>query len=513
MTQREDVGTREGRALAVGLRGITKQYPGVLACDHINLDLHQGEILALLGENGAGKSTLMNILSGLTQPDGGSILIDSEPIKLNNTRIAHRRGIGMVHQHFLLVPPLSVAENVALGAEPGRLTVNRAEMERHVEELCRSLLGVAVDARQRVEQLAVGMQQRVEILKALYRGARILILDEPTAVLTPQETLELFRTMRRMASEGRSVVFISHKLHEVLDVADRIIVLRAGRVVGETEPDRTTKAELASMMVGREIMLRPKKEPTQLGPALLSLSHVTSAGSPGLNDVSFEVRSGEVFGIAGVDGNGQLELEEVLTGLRPVGDGSITLSGRPIVGLGPRGISERGVAHIPSDRGRWGLVNQATIWENAAIADYRTPPFGRWGFIRPRAMQRFAVRLMRDFDIRAYGPEQVAGTLSGGNQQKLVVGREVSRRATVIVAAQPTRGLDVGATEFIHRELMRLRSEGKGILLISADLDDIMTLSDRIGVFYDGHLMGIRDATAVDRVELGLLMAGVRREG
>lgn len=515
--QREDAGM--GRHAAAGehpvvveLRDITKSYPGVLACDHINLDIRRGQILALLGENGAGKSTLMNILSGLTQPTGGEILIDGERVRVGSARVAHLHGIGMVHQHFLLVPPLSVAENVALGNEPGGLLLDRAEMERRVVDLAHRLLGVSVDPGEPVERLAVGMQQRVEILKALYRGARTLILDEPTAVLTPQETEELFRTIRQMVAEGRSVVFISHKLHEVLEIADRIVVLRAGRVVGETTPAQTTKAELASMMVGRPVMLQVEKPAVEPGPTVVDLADVSVSGSPGLREITFNIRKGEIFGIAGVDGNGQLELEEAVTGLSPVSSGTIALQGKSIAGLSPRQIIGRGVAHIPSDRARWGLAEQASIWENAVIADYRRAPFGRLGLINPGAMRRFAEELIASFDIRAYGPGQEAGTLSGGNQQKLVVGREVSRQATLIVAAQPTRGLDVGAMEFIHRELIRLRSAGNAILLISADLDEVMSLSDRIGVLYGGRLMGVVEAAAASRDELGLMMAGVRLE-
>lgn len=490
----------------IRLRDVVKRFPGgVVACDHVNLDIRPGEVLALLGENGSGKTTLMNILSGLMQPTAGRILVGSLPVVMRSTRVAARYGIGMVHQHFMLVQPLTVAENVALGHEPPGLFLDRPALARRVQETAESF-GLDLDPWARVGDLPVGLQQRVEIVKALYRGARVLILDEPTAVLTPQEADTLIAIVRRMAAQGRSVVFISHKLREVREVADRIVVLRRGALVGEVGP-RTSPTELAALMVGRAIMLHPERPPSVHGEAELELVDVVVQGQPGLMNVSLTVHKGEILGVAGVDGNGQLELEELLSGLRPLSGGTVRIGNRAATDLSPRALVRAGVARIPSDRHRLGIVGAASIADNVRLAQHRDPPFCRHGVLDPREASAFAQRLIREYDIRATGPRQRVDTLSGGNQQKLVVARELSRGGRVLVAAQPTRGVDVGATEFVYQQLLRMRALGMAILLISADLDEVVALSDRIGVLYRGRLVGITDQP--DRERLGLWMAGV----
>ena len=496
-------------APTVSLLGIEKMYPGgTLACAGIDLEIRPREVLALLGENGAGKTTLMHILSGLLPPTAGEIRVDGTPVRLRNPRDALSHGIAMVHQHFLLVPPFTVAENVGLAREPGGALVDRSTLAALVLELSRSF-GLQLDPGARVADLPIGLQQRVEIVKALYAGARVLALDEPTSALTPQETGFLFTVLRDMAATSRAVVFISHKLREVKEVADRIVVLRHGRVVGEAGPD-ASEAELASLMVGRSVLLRVERPAAAPGRTVLELDRVEVTGRPGLDEVSFDVRAGEVLGIAGVDGNGQAELEEVLTGLRPLRSGSIRLNGRELPVARPRRVREAGVAHIPSDRGRWGLIRDASLTENLALSGYYHGPVSRRGVLRPAAMRKRATELISAFDIRASSPEQAASTLSGGNQQKLVVAREVSREVHLLVAGQPTRGVDVGATEFVHSELMRLRSEGVAVILISADLDEVLRLSDRVAVLYEGRVAGVAEPTERDRI--ALWMAGATGE-
>lgn len=496
-------------APAVSLLGIKKVYPeGTLACADIDLEIRPGEVLALLGENGAGKTTLMHVLSGLLQPTAGEIRVDGSPVRLRNPHDALGHGIAMVHQHFLLVPPLTVAENVGLAREPGGAFVDRDALTADVLELSRSF-GLELDPRARVADLPVGLQQRVEIVKALYAGARVLALDEPTSALTPQETGFLFKVLRDMAATRRSVVFISHKLREVKEVADRIVVLRQGRVVGEAGPE-ASEAELASLMVGRPVLLRVERPSGAPGRTVLELDRVEVAGRPGLHEVGLDVRAGEVLGIAGVDGNGQAELEEVLTGLRPLRSGSIRLEGHELPVARPRRIREAGVAHIPSDRSRWGLIREASLTENLALSGYYHAPVSRRGVLQPAAMHQGAAERIKAFDIRASSPDQRAATLSGGNQQKLIVAREVTREIHLLVACQPTRGIDVGATEFVHSELMRLRSEGVAVILISADLDEILRLSDRVAVLYEGRVAGVTEPSERDRI--ALWMAGATGE-
>ena len=491
--------------VTVELSKISKHFGPVRACHEIDLTVRSGEILAILGENGAGKSTLMNILSGVVHPSSGQILLNGTANQIRNPHDALTHGIGMVHQHFMLVPTLTVAQNVTLGREPGGGVLKRSAIQAEVAQLARGH-GLDLDPAAKVADLPVGMQQRVEIIKALYGGASMLILDEPTAVLTPSEAAHLFRSMREMAAAGQAIVFISHKLHEVKQVADRIVVLRRGEVVDECGPGEST-ASLASKMVGRTVSLqvqRPERQPSRN--PVLQLERVRTSGHPALRDLSLTVGAGEIVGIAGVDGNGQLELELLLAGQVPLQGGQISVGAQRITGPDPRAIRQK-LARIPSDRQRWGLVGQASLQENLHLADFASAPFARRGGLSNwRKMRSAALALMSEFDIRASGPQQLAGTLSGGNQQKVVIARETARKTPVLLAAQPTRGVDVGATEFIHRLLIRLRAEGVAILLISADLDEVLALSDRVAVMFEGRI--VAETSDPDRDQVGAWMAG-----
>ena len=501
-------------ALVVELRGITKRFPGVVANDRVDFDLARGEVHALLGENGAGKSTLVNVLYGLYHPDEGEILLDGKPVRINSPHDAIERGIGMVHQHFMLVPVMTVAENVVLATEPTRGPfLDMREAEKRVREVARAL-DFRIDPHARVETISVGQQQRVEILKALYRRAEILILDEPTAVLTPQEADELFEIVRTLAREGHAVVFITHKLHEVLAIADRITVLRRGRKIDTVPREGATEEGLARMMVGRDVVLDVEKGPAEPGEALLQVENLVVRDERGLEavrGVSFEVRAGEIVGIAGVDGNGQSELIDALTGLRRPESGRIVVAGRDVTRASPRSALDAGVGHIPEDRQRRGLVLDFTLAENIALHDYAKPPASRFGWLYPRRLVERAGGLLAEFDVRGGEAETLASSLSGGNQQKLVLAREISRDPRVLVAAQPTRGLDVGAIEFVHNRLVKERDEGRAILLISFELDEILSLSDRILVFYEGAVAG-EYAPDVSGQELGIAMTGGGRE-
>jgi ABC-type uncharacterized transport system ATPase subunit len=496
------------------LRGITKRFPGVVANDHVDFELRPREVHALLGENGAGKSTLMSILYGLYRPDEGRVLLEGEPIEIASPHDAIERGIGMVHQHFMLIPVMTVAENVVLGMEPSRGgLLDMGKAIREVEELA-DRLGFHIDPMARVESISVGQQQRVEILKALFRRAQILILDEPTAVLTPQEADELFSIIRTLTAEGHSVVFITHKLHEVLDIADRITVLRRGKNVATIDREGATEPELARLMVGREVLLRVEKTPATPGQRLLEVSDLHVRDDRGLEAVrglSFEVHASEIVGIAGVDGNGQTELIDAITGLRSPEQGVIRIGGDDVAGQSARELLDAGIGHIPADRQRRGLVLDFTLAENIALHEYRTPPESRHGWLFPSRMLERAKPLLAEYDVRGGGVEVTARTLSGGNQQKLIVAREVARDPRVLVAAQPTRGLDVGAIEFVHRRLVRERDDGRAILLVSFEIDEILSLSDRILVLYEGRVVA-EYGPDVSTQELGFAMTGGQHE-
>ena len=497
------------------MRGIRKEFPGIVANDDVSFELARGEVHALLGENGAGKSTLMNILYGLYKADGGEIRLGGRPVTFASAKDAIEAGIGMVHQHFMLIPVMTVAENIVLGNEPVRdgVLLDESGAEERVRDLSQRF-GLAVDPTALVSQITVGQQQRVEILKALYRGADILILDEPTAVLTPQEAIELFEIIRSLQADGKSIIFISHKLNEVLEIADRITVLRRGKTIETVPREGATQESLARAMVGREVLLRVEKPPAQPGATLLEVRDllvVDDRGIEKVSAVSFDVRAGEIVGIAGVDGNGQSELIDAITGLRRAAAGTIKVAGRECVHATPREMLDAGVGHIPEDRQRRGLVLEFSIAENIALHDYADPPDAKWGWLFPSRLVERARMLIRQFDVRGGGPLTRAGGLSGGNQQKVIVAREISRDPKVLIAAQPTRGLDVGAIEYLHRRLVEERDEGRAILLISLELEEILSLSDRILVLYEGRIVGEHEGEASEE-EIGFEMLGGKRE-
>jgi general nucleoside transport system ATP-binding protein len=498
------------------VRNITKRFPGVLANDRISFTLEAGEIHAFLGENGAGKSTLMNILYGLYDPDEGEILVNDKPVTIKGPNDAIALGLGMVHQHFMLVPTLTVAENVMLGTEiTNGPFLDEKTANKRIGELSERY-GLAVPPDAMVLDLPVGVQQRVEIIKTLYRGADILILDEPTAVLTPQEADDLFATIHSLVERGKSVIFISHKLKEVLKIADRITVLRRGRVAGTARPEESTEESLASLMVGRDVELTVHKEEKTPGGAALQVEDLVvldDRRSVAVDSLSLEVREGEVLGIAGVQGNGQTELVEALTGLRGIVSGTVRIGGHDVTGATPRRILETGVAHIPEDRHRHGLVLTYPISDNTVLSTYYKPPFANGIVIDDEKIDNNARKLVREYDVRTPGIEVAAGKLSGGNQQKVVVAREFSRPIRLLIASQPTRGLDVGSIEFIHANIVSKRDEGVGVLLVSAELDEILALSDRIAVMFKGKLLATLDAKEATREGLGLLMAGITGEG
>lgn len=514
--------TNHSLPLAVEMRGIVKRFPGVVANDHIDLAIHCGEIHALLGENGAGKSTLMNVLCGLYRPDEGEIYMAEGDKGLRKVDIgspgdAFDLGIGMVHQHFMLVQPQTVAENTILGLRRPRFTLNMARVEQEILDLSRQYR-MRVDPSAYIWQLSVGEQQRVEILKLLYRGADVLILDEPTAVLTPQESEELGHTLRRMAEEGKAIIFISHKLDEVTSFADRVTVLRGGKNVATMPIGETNKAELARLMVGREVLFRIDKEKVAPGPVVLKMQEVKALndkGLPALRGVSLDIHSSEILGLAGVAGNGQRELAEVVTGLRKATGGTITVRDRNMTNASPRRFIHFGVSHIPGDRLGMGLAGNLPVSDNLIMKAYRHEPIASGPFLNRRPISAFVRRLIRTFQISTPSQATPARMLSGGNQQKAILAREITagdelarNEATVLVAVHPTRGLDVGATEAVRRTLLEQRSQGAGILLISEDLDELLALSDRIAVICDGKIMGIVPAAEADIGQLGLMMAG-----
>lgn len=493
------------------MRGITKRFPGVVANDKIDLDVKAGEIHALLGENGAGKSTLMNILYGLSTPDEGDILLDGEPVHIADPADAIARGIGMVHQHFMLIPVLTVAENILLGAETmaNPIFLDRREARRRILDLGKRF-GFEIDPDARVENLSVGWQQRVEILKALYRKANILVLDEPTAALTPQETVEVFAVLRRLADEGHSIIFISHKLYEVLEIADRITVIRHGQVVGSRKPSETNEDDLAELMVGREVMLmvdRGTSNPTDPVLTVENLKVRSDRGQDVVQGINFTLRAGEILGIAGVAGNGQDELVEAITGLRHASDGTIILAGKDITNWSVRERREHGMGFVPGDRQKYGLILGFPISDNMVLTQYFNRPFARGIQRVDAAIETWAKDRIKEFDIRTPSWKVAAGTLSGGNQQKVIVAREFSRDLQVMVLDQPTRGIDVGSIEFIHKQTILKRDAGTGILLVSAELDEVLELSDRIAVMYRGQIVALVDGPTANKEEIGLLMA------
>src|SRR6266853_2114607 len=504
--------SQDSEKLALDMRGITKAWPGVVANDHVDLSVRAGEIHALVGENGAGKSTLMNILYGLIHADSGEILINGTAAKISGPRDAIALGIGMVHQHFMLIPVFTVGENIMLGREPvaGPGFYDHSRARKEIEELTRKY-GLRLDPDARTGDLPVGLQQRAEIVKVLYRGANILILDEPTGVLTPQETVELFGVLRGLIKDGKTIIFISHKLKEVLDISDRITVMRRGKVVGHLVTKDTNEEEIATAMVGREVLLRVDKKPAKPGAVTFRVENLTASsdrGVPALKGISFELRQGEILGIAGVEGNGQSELVEVLAGTRRATGGRVLLADKDVTSFDARTERDAGIAFIPEDRRGTGLVLNYSVADNLILGRQRNPRFAwRELVLRLLAIREWARRLVKEFDIRTPSIETAARNLSGGNQQKIIVAREMASRPKVLLAAQPTRGVDIGAIEFIHRRLVKERDDGAAILLVSAELDEVRSLSDRIAVMYEGRIVSFEPAET-DEARLGLLMTG-----
>ncbi len=507
--------TGHARIDSMQMQGIVKQFPGVLAADHVDFDVRSGEVHALLGENGAGKSTLMKILYGLYQPDAGQILLNGEPVVLHSPADAIARNIGMIHQHFMLVPSLTVTENVALGLKSSRgMLLDLDRVAARIRELAETY-GLQVDPDRPVWQLAVGQQQRVEIIKALYRGAALLILDEPTAVLTPQEVDDLFVTLRQMASDGHALIFISHKLHEVLAISNRVTVLRDGHLIGTVPTSEATKQSLARMMVGRDVVLEYERQATDEGEVRLKVEDVkalSDEGTPALRGVSLEVRAGEILGLAGVSGNGQRELAQTIFGLRPATSGQVLLDGENVMGKKVSDLNARGLAYIPEERMLDGVITDFTVAENIVLQDHGQRPFARSIFLNGRAIGRTCGDLIKSFDIKTPSSDTPIKSLSGGNIQKVILARELRRKPRVLLAAQPTRGVDIGATEYIHRCLLDERAKGTATLLISEDLDEILALSDRIAVIYEGEIVGVVNRADADVETLGLMMAGVQPE-
>lgn len=494
------------------MREITKRFPGVLANDNVNFEVHSGEVHALLGENGAGKSTLMKILYGLYEPSEGEIFLNGKKITIDSPTDAIKQGIGMIHQHFMLVETLTVAENVALGLPSSRgFLTDLDKVSKRILELA-DIYGLKIDPDAYIWQLSVGQQQRVEIIKALYRGAALLILDEPTAVLTPQEVDEFFVIMRQMVADGHALIFISHKLHEIMNICDRVTVLRDGAMVGTKNIADITKSELANWMVGREVSMTRDLDEVKRGSARLILENLTcesDRGTPALRGVSLKVHSGEILGLAGISGNGQRELAEAITGLREVTGGKVILEDEDVTHLRPGEITERMLSYIPEERMRDGMIKDFTIAENMVLREHHISPFAEKGFLKLKNIAKHSDELIDKFRVKTPSRETKAGSLSGGNIQKVVLAREISRKPRVLVAAQPTRGLDVGATEYVHAQLLEQRRDGTAILMISEDLDEIMAISDRIAVICEGEIMGIVPRNEATPEKLGLMMAGV----
>jgi len=495
------------------VRGISKRFGNILANDNVNLDVKKGEVHAILGENGAGKSTLMNIIYGLYEPDFGEIYFEGQKLEVKGPHEAIEKGIGMVHQHFMLIPVFTVAENIVLGFEPKGFKFNVQEAEKKILEISKKY-NLEIDPKAKVGDLSVGMQQRVEILKAFYKDARLLILDEPTAMLTPQETRELFKIINNLKAQGISILFISHKLDEVMEISDRVTVMRRGKTIKTLNTKETNEQELANLMVGREVKLVVEKNEPQLGETVLKVENLSvklKSGIEKVKDVSFEIRKGEIFGIAGVDGNGQNELVEAIVGLIP-STGKIIFNGQEIQNLPTRKRYEKGIAYIPADRQQDGLVLNFTVAENIVLKRYYKKPYSNKGFLNYKAIISEADKLIHEFDVRPPDFRLFAKNLSGGNQQKVILAREFSSSPDLLIAVQPTRGMDVGAIEYIHRKLIELRDSGKAILLVSLELDEILNLSDRIAVMYSGRIMDILESKNATKEEIGLMMIGKKKK-
>jgi ABC-type uncharacterized transport system ATPase subunit len=501
----------------IEMNEIRKEFPGIVANDNITLKLKKGEIHALLGENGAGKSTLMNILFGLYQPEKGEIKVKGEKVEITDPNVANKLGIGMVHQHFMLVENFTVTENIILGNEPKKYgSVNIKKAAREIQKLSEQY-GLSVDPYAKIENITVGMQQRVEILKTLYRGAEIVIFDEPTAALTPQEIIELIVIMKKLVTEGKSIILITHKLKEIMEVCDRCTVIRKGKGIGTVTVSETNPDELAAMMVGRDVTFKVEKKKANPKEELLKVNDLVVKDTrdvPVVNGLSLTVKKGEILGIAGVDGNGQTELIETISGLRKAESGTILFNGKSITNLPARKITEHGIGHIPQDRHKYGLVLDYSIGENMVLQTYYLPPFSKNGILNYHQIFQKAAALIEEFDVRTPDQFTKARALSGGNQQKAIIGREIDRHPELLIAAQPTRGLDVGAIEFIHKRLIEERDKGKAVLLVSLELDEVMNLSDRIAVISSGKIVATVFPEETTEQELGFLMAGgTRKEG
>lgn len=501
-------------AKVVEMKNITKVFPGVVANDSVNFELEKGEIHVLLGENGAGKTTLMNILYGLYEQTSGEIFLNGQLVNIKDPSVAIELGIGMVHQHFMLVEPFTVTENIILGAETtkggNKVQLDMATATQKVKEIS-ELYGLAVDPNAKIQDISVGMQQRVEILKTLYRGAEILILDEPTAVLTPQEIEELGEILKKLIGQGKSIILITHKLKEVMAMSDRVTVVRRGRVIETLKKENTNIDELAELMVGRKVNLKVDKADSLAGEVVLNvekLEALNNRGAKALKEISFEVKSGEIFAIAGVDGNGQTELVEVLTGLRRSTAGSFSIKNVDLHKASSKKIIDSGMAHIPEDRHKRGLVLEHSLAENGCLGNHKDFPFSKNGILNYDYIHEYSQKLIEEYDVRTPSEKVAAKSLSGGNQQKFIVARELNRNPELVIASQPTRGVDVGAIEFIHKRLVEQRDLGKAVLLVSLELDEVLALADRIGVIYDGKLVGIVDGKTADEKELGIMMAG-----
>ncbi|MEH7452676.1 ABC transporter ATP-binding protein [Gottfriedia acidiceleris] len=499
----------------VEMLNITKEFPGIIANDNITLRLKKGEVHALLGENGAGKSTLMSVLFGMYTPEKGSIKIKGKEVKISNPNVANELGIGMVHQHFKLVSNFTVTENIILGLEPKKgLVVDIKTAAKRIEELSKTY-GLNVDPYAKIEDITVGMQQRVEILKTLYRNAEVLILDEPTAVLTPQEIQDLMKIIKNLINEGKSIIIITHKLKEIKAVADQCTVIRHGKYIGTVDVKQTSESEMASMMVGRQVSFKVDKVESKPGEVVLDVNNLSVKNNKkvlGLKNATLQVRAGEIVGIAGVEGNGQSELVEAITGLRPIEEGSILLKNQDITKHSIRERIRSGIAHIPEDRQKRGLVLEYTIEENVVLEIYNQEPFSKYGVLDKAAIAKHAKKIIEEFDVRSgEGAKTVVESMSGGNQQKAIIGREIELKPELLIACQPTRGLDVGSIEYIHKRLIEQRDSGKAVLLISLELDEVLNLSDRIAIVNAGEIVDIVNAKDTNEDELGLMMAGIRR--